>query len=147
VAVAEAARDQLELERIDLAVAADPLGKPHLSGSATERVERVRRSLGDRPGLRAVAATSQLVVELSGGYDVVVLGADKWDQVLDPGWYDDVGHRDRAVAALPLVAVAPRHGCEVRSWPGVDLRVLDLPAHLGRVSATAVRDGRTDWAV
>jgi hypothetical protein len=44
------------------------------------------------------------------------------------------------------VAVAPRDGWDVRAWPGVDLRILEVPAHLGEVSATAVRAGRSIWA-
>jgi hypothetical protein len=66
--------------------------------------------------------------------------------VLDRSWYEDDDHRDRALAALPVVAVAPRDGWDVRAWPGVDLRILEVPAHLGEVSATAVRAGRSSWA-
>jgi len=146
LAVAVAALDQLHLERVDLAVAAAPLGKPHLAGAAGARLERARTAIGDRPGLRAIASDSALIADQVRGYEAVIMGADKWAQVLDPVWYADEAHRDRALAALPVVAVAPRDGWEVREWPGVDLRILEVPAHLRAVSASAVRDGRTEWA-
>lgn len=146
LAVAGAALEQLGLERVDLAVAAAPLGKPHLSEAAGARLERARSAIGGRSGLRAIASTSPLIADQVAGYEVVVLGADKWAQVLDASWYADEAHRDRALAALPVVAVAPRDGWEVRAWPGVDLRILEVPAHLRTVSASAVRDGRTEWA-
>jgi nicotinate-nucleotide adenylyltransferase len=146
LAVANAALEQLHLERVDLAVAAAPLGKPHLAEPGLPRLERVRAAIGDRPRLRAVGSTSPLIADQAAGYEVVVLGADKWDQVLDASWYEDEDHRDRALAALPVVAVAPRDGWDVRAWPGVDLRILEVPAHLGEVSATAVRAGRRNWA-
>ena len=146
LAVAGAALEQLGLERVDLAVAAAPLGKPHLDDPGAPRLERVRAAIGDRPGLRAIGSTSGLIADQVTGYEVVILGADKWAQVLDPVWYEDEAHRDRALAALPVVAVAPRDGWEVRPVPGVELRILQVPAHLGAVSATAVRAGRGDWA-
>jgi predicted RNA-binding protein with PIN domain len=70
------------------------------------------------------------------GYDVVVMGADKWAQVLDPDWYDDVAARDAALAQLPRVLVAPRPGFDV-----VGAEVLELPVDLGHVSSTAARSG------
>ena len=42
------------------------------------------------------------------GYDVVIIGADKWAQVVDPAWYGgSVDARDAAVARLPRVLVGP----------------------------------------
>jgi hypothetical protein len=81
------------------------------------------------------------LVDIASGYDVLVLGADKWAQVLDVGFYDSVEHRDRAVAGLPALAVAPRgllplpEGCTV------------LDVDLADVSSTAARAGRSDLIV
>ena len=71
--------------------------------------------------LRAVAATPavarrrrdrrQLLADIADGYDVLVLGADKWEQVLDPAFYgDSVDAMQAAVARLPRLAVAPTEG-------------------------------------
>jgi hypothetical protein len=85
-----------------------------------------------------VAVTdARLIVDQAEGYDAVIMGADKWAQVVDPAWYGgSAAARDRAVARLPRVLVAPRAG---ERPAGVEL--LDLPAHVADVSSTAVRSG------
>lgn len=142
--VARCAVAQLDLERVDLAISRRTLGKGHLGDDTIEaRVDAIRRAAHSRPWLGVVVLDASLVADLAAGYDAVVMGADKWAQVIDPAWYgDDPAARDAAIAALPRVAVAPRHGFEVPE----DLR-LDVPSHLAQVSATAVRGGRRDWAV
>ena len=58
-----------------------------------------------------VAVTDDLhLADIAQGYDVLVLGADKWVQVLDPSFYDSPTARDAAVRRLPRLAVAPRDG-------------------------------------
>ena len=43
------------------------------------------------------------------GYDAVVVGVDKWLQIVDPAWYGgSVAARDQAVARLPRVLVVAR---------------------------------------
>jgi hypothetical protein len=144
LAVAEAALEHLQVARIDLAISRRTLGKEHLDEqSVTARVSSLRASLGDRPQLDVVVVDAELIVDIASGYDAVVMGADKWAQVIDPVWYDgDTAARDAALARLPAVAVAPRDGIEVPAE-----LVLPVPAHIAAVSATAVRAGRTDWAV
>jgi hypothetical protein len=141
--VARAAATQLRLERIDLAISRRTLGKDHLDDASVHtRVEAVRRAASTRPWLGVVVTDASLISEIAAGYDAVVMGADKWAQVVDPAWYGhDESVRDAAVAALPRVAVAPRGGLHVPE----ELR-LDVPEHIAAISATAVRDGRTDWA-
>ena len=148
LAVADAARAHLGLDRLDLAISRDALGKPDLSmsgvaGSAIEeRVRIVRRAFGDRSWLDVVVVEARLIVDIAKGYDVVVMGADKWAQVNDPAWYGgDPAERDAALSALPTVAVAPRAGVAV---PGSI--ALPVPAHIDEVSSSAVRAGRTEWA-
>jgi len=150
LAVADAARAHLGLERLDLAISRDALGKPDLdmarsgaAGSAIEeRIRVVRRAFGDRSWLDVVVVEARLIVDIARGYDVVVMGADKWAQVNDPAWYGgDPTARDAALAALPTVAVAPRAGVVV---PGSI--ALPVPAHIDEVSSSAVRAGRTEWA-
>jgi len=52
-------------------------------------VEDLRTALSGRPGWEVVVTTARLLVDVSAGYDAVVLGADKLAQVLDPAWYAD----------------------------------------------------------
>ena len=143
LAVAEAAVRQLRLARVDLALSRVALGKEHLGEhTVAERVATIERAAVSRPWLGVVVVESRLIADIADGYDAVVMGADKWAQVVDPAWYgDDEAERDRAVARLPRIAVAPRAGVDVPA----ELR-LRVPEHLAEVSATAVRSGRADWA-
>ena len=72
------------------------------------------RPRGRRPavgwlGVRTTEA--QLLADIAEGYDVLIMGADKWHQVLDVRYYGGSGEaRDAAVARLPRLAIAPdRH--------------------------------------
>jgi nicotinate-nucleotide adenylyltransferase len=138
LAVAEAAVRQAGLDRVDLVLARRTLGKDHLDPASVER----RRALllavaAGRPWLGVAVTDDRLIVDQAEGYDAVIMGADKWAQVVDPAWYGGSrAARDAAVARLPRVLVAPRAGDRPA---GVEL--LDLPPHLADVSATAVRDG------
>jgi hypothetical protein len=143
LAVAESAVAHLGLDRIDLALSRGALGKPHLGDDTIDRrVEGIRLVTASRPWLDVVVVDARLVADVAEGYDAVVMGADKWAQVVDPAWYGgDESARDRAVSRLPRVAVAPRRGFDVPA----DLR-LPVPDHVAEVSASAVRAGRTEWA-
>lgn len=81
---------------------------------------------------------SRLIADIADGYDVVVLGADKWAQVRDPAWYGgSVPERDAALRRLPRIMVAPRAGDHP---DGVEL--LDVTEDLHPVSASAIRAGQ-----
>lgn len=142
--VAAAAVEQLGLDRVDLALSIATLGKDHLGpGSVARRRAELEPIVARRRWLGVVVVESSLVVDIAAGYDVVVMGADKWAQVNDPAWYPGgVADRDRALARLPRVAVAPRAG-----HPAPDALRLEVPAELLEVSSTAVRAGRRSWAV
>jgi hypothetical protein len=143
LAIAEAAVHQCHLDRLDVALSEAPLAKHGLSDLAPldQRVEEVRAALSGWTWARVVVVSAQLVADIARGYDVVVLGADKWDQVRDPAWYGgDTTARDLALANLPAVAIAPRAG-----WPEPGAQRLEVPEWVGVVSATAVRAGRTEW--
>jgi nicotinic acid mononucleotide adenylyltransferase/predicted RNA-binding protein with PIN domain len=137
-AIAEAAKEAGALDRLDLAISRVALGKDTATQRPLEsRVASLERLTDSRPWLRVVVTDAQLITDIASGYDVVVMGADKWAQVRDPVWYDgSVEARDAALARLPRVLVAPRPGFEV-----VDAEVLDLSADLGPVSSTAARAG------
>jgi hypothetical protein len=137
LALAEAAVRQCGLERVDLVVSRHALGKDATDLVALDhRVAVLDAIAATRPWLGAAVTDARLIAEIARGYDVVVLGADKWGQVADVRWYgDDPARRDAALAALPRLALAPPTGTVV----------LELPADLLDVSASAVRAGRHEW--
>jgi hypothetical protein len=148
LAVASAAVAACRLDRVDLVVSRVALAKESVVvPSFDDRVAVLGAVVAARsPWLGLVVSDAQLLVDLSVGYDVLVLGADKWAQVLDPAYYGgSTARRDAAVAALPELAVAPRgDGAPLPS--GATVLPLDV-AH-GEVSSTAVRERRRlDWMV
>jgi hypothetical protein len=146
LAVADAAVAQLELERIDLVISRVALGKDHEGHHPIDvrlaAIEAAARN--GRPWLAARVTDERLVADIAAGYDAVVMGADKWHQVVDVAFYDgSEAARDGALARLPLVAIAPRSGSELPTGTGIV--VLDVAPEHHEVSSSAVRDGRIDW--
>lgn len=138
LAVAEAAVAQGGLDRVDLVLSRVALGKEDVvSPTVDERRAVLAAVAATRPWLDVAVTDARLVVDLAAGYEAVIMGADKWAQVLDPRWYGgSLAARDVAVARLPRVLVAPRAG---HRPCGVEL--LDVPDDLGGVGASAVRSG------
>ncbi len=136
LAISEAVLDQHRLDVLVWSVSRVALAK--------EDVQRPR--LADRVAvLEAVAAPinwleidvtdAQLLSQIGAGFDVIVMGADKWHQIHDPVFYgNDPQRRDASIAALPTVAIAarPPHDCPAEL-------VLDLPDWVGTVSSTKAR--------
>lgn len=158
--VAEVAMTQLDLARIDLSLSIHTLGKDDATLTPVdERVRHLHDLTAGRPWLGVRTTPASLLADVADGYDVVVVGADKWHQLLDPSWHPSVEHHVAALARLPVVAVAPRP-----PWPlpspspdadadadanpalgALSVVVLDTdPAH-HPVSSTAVRAGRQAW--
>ena len=139
--IALAAVSQHSLKRLDFALSLSPLGKAEVEvPSFAHRLEVVEQSLLEHESLAVVVTEEQLISDIADGYDVVVMGADKWHQVNDPAWYnDDRQARDRAVDRLPTVALAPRP-------PHVIPAALQLPVSddLLEISSSAARAGHTD---
>jgi hypothetical protein len=149
LAIARAARDACAVVRVDLVVSRVALDKEHVARpSLDERVDVLRSVAADAgPWLGVVVTEHQLLVDIARSYDVLVLGADKWAQVVDPRYYGgSVEARDAAVAALPAVAVVPRPGHDHVAVPA-GATVLELPADVARASSTAARAGRHDLMV
>ncbi len=155
LAIAEAARRQLGLDRVDLVVSRDALGK-HAEGLVplADRLAVLEAVAASRAWLGVRVTDDRLVADIAQGYDAIVLGADKWSQVLDPAWYDgSASARDAALARLPDVALAPRAGHDHAVGPdepphpsiAVEVVVLDVHPDHHHVSATAVRGGRDEW--
>ena len=135
------ARERHRLDRLVLVISHAPLGKAPADQSPVEqRLAAIERLAATRPWIEAAATDLRHVADIAEGYDVLVMGADKWAQVRDVAFYESEAARDDALARLPVLAIAPRP-----PHPVPEEHRLDLPDHLARVSATAVRRGREDW--
>lgn len=143
--MAEAAWRDHGLARVDLIVSRVALGKrdqqiPRLE----DRLSVLDAIAATRPWLRWQVTDAQLLVDVSAGYDVLIVGADKWAQLIDPGWYGgSVAARDDALARLPRVLVAPRPPHPVPDGGAVQLLLVAEDHH--PVSSTGVRAGRSEW--
>ncbi len=143
VAVADAARTQRRLERVVLVVSTRPFDKEHVDRPMFAHRLEVLHAIADSSGGRlAVAVTDKrLLVDIAEGYDVLIMGADKWAQVNDPAYYDnDPILRDRAVAALPELAIARRAPFPVPAEHQLDVDDAHEP-----VSSTGARRGTREW--
>ena len=137
LAIAEAAVHHASLDRLDLAISRVALGKEHGGHTPVDaRAAAITRAARARPWLDVVTTDDTLIADIARGYDVVVMGADKWAQVRDPAWYDDLASRDAAIAALPRVLVVPRPGFDTEG-----AERLEVGPGLTGVSSTRARAG------
>ncbi len=148
LAIAEAAAEACALDRVDLVVSRVALDKEHVvRPDLDDRIAVLDAIAANHAGLAVAVTDQQLLVDVARGYDVLVLGADKWAQVCDPQYYGGSSTvRDAALGLLPRLAVAPRAG-HATSRPAGAV-VLDLPVGLLSVSSTRARAGeaRVDGA-
>jgi nicotinic acid mononucleotide adenylyltransferase len=142
IAVAEAAWQQCGLDRVDLVLSRITLGKESIEGpTVDDRAETLRTLLIPRPWLGVVVTDAQLLSDIAAGYEVLVMGADKWAQINESQWYESDTARETALAALPKIAVALRPPHE----PPSHAMVLQTSRQLWGVSSTGVRSGSTHW--
>ncbi|HLI53942.1 MAG TPA: hypothetical protein VKU88_06440 [Acidimicrobiales bacterium] len=148
LALAEAARRQVRLERVDLVLSRQPLGKDRRGPSVEERAAVLEKVAAARPWLGVRIVEARLVADVAAGYDAVIMGADKWAQVVDPAWYGgSAERRDQALARLPRVLVAPRDGSPPPDGLPEGALVLELHAGHAGVSSTLARAGRSEWVL
>lgn len=142
--IALAAVAEHSLAKLDLAVSTQPLGKDDVEvPSLAHRLAVIAESIRELESLSVVVTDAQLIADIASGYDLVVMGADKWQQVADPAWYgENLTARDEALARLPRVAIAPRPPYSVP--PELSKAVLTLADDLVEISSTAARTGRTE---
>ncbi|MCU1380785.1 MAG: hypothetical protein JWN29_3768 [Acidimicrobiales bacterium] len=138
LAVAEAAWQACGVDRVELVLSLDPIGKAGAT-SLTERVASLEALVAGRPWLSVAVSEHRLIADVAADYDVVIMGADKWAQVLDPSFHPSEEAWRASMAQLPRVAVA-RRGDEP-----IEGDVLILDVDLADVSSTAVRDGHHLW--
>ena len=143
LALADAAREQVELDDLVMVISRVPLAKDALTQASVEdRLGAIRSAGAERPWLRGAATDHQLLVDIADGYDFLIVGADKAAQLMDPKFYGgSEAERDAALARLPTLVVGPRPGGIVPD----DAVVLQLPEWVAGVSSTAVRSGRVEW--
>jgi hypothetical protein len=147
LAIVEAALATGHLDRVDLVVSRRPLGKAAETVPTLEdRMALLERVAASRDRLGVRLSRSQLLADIASDADAVVLGADKWAQVVDPAWYgDDPAARDAALLRLPLVLVAPRPPFTLPAAAAGRIVLLEVDEEHLTVSSTAARAGRTDW--
>lgn len=142
IEVARAAIVHHRLDGVDLVVSRTPFDKEHVERPLFEhRIEVLETVAAAVEGLGVAVTDARLIADIADGYDVVIMGADKWEQLHDVAYYADDAHMAAALAALPEVAVAPRPPHAVPA----DHR-LPVPDWVAQVSSTAVRDdAAVDW--
>lgn len=143
-AIVTAAITHHRLDRLDLVVSRVALAKEHVERPLLDhRIEVLRAWAATRDDLGIVVTDAQLLVDIADGYDLLVVGADKWRQIHDVAFYGgSPAARDAAMSALPAVTVVPRP-----PHPVPDHLALPVGTELGGVSSTAARTGRTDLMV
>ncbi len=147
LAIAEAARRHGALDRLDLVVSTVPLGKVPGGPPIEVRVAVLEAVSAARPWLGVRVTDRQLISEVAAGYDAVVVGVDKWEQIVDPAWYGgSVLARDEAVARLPRVLMVARPPNPLPDLPPGSL-LLAIGAEYDGVSSSAARAGRRDFMV
>ena len=140
LAIAAAAREQRSLDRVDLVISRVALAKEDVALPLVEHRVEVLEATADRiPWLAARITEAQLLADIAEGYDVLIMGADKWVQINDLRWYDGEAGRRQALARLPELAIVPRPPHQV---PAAHL--LDVAPDLAEVSSTAARAGAVD---
>lgn len=136
--IAWTARDHFDLERVDLVVSRVALAKEHVDRPLFHhRVAVLEAAAAEHEWLGVQVTDHRLLVDIAEGYDLLIMGADKWHQIQDPVFYhDDPAARDAAMAALPRVAVFPR---PPHPTPPDLLLPIDEAHH--HVSSTTARGG------
>lgn len=94
-----------------------------------------------RPWLGVRTTDAKLLADVAVGYDVLIVGSDKWAQLIDPVWYGgSETARDVALRRIPRVVVARRS-----TLATADCEILEVAEMHLEVSATGARGGRIEW--
>lgn len=141
--IAVMARRAAGLDRIDLVVSRSALAKEHAEdGAFVRRIQVIEASVAHLPWASVKVTDRQLIVDIAEDYDAVILGGDKWAQIVDERWYGSSTERDDAMARLPQVVGPNRAGHPPLPPSAIHL---ELPARLADVSSTAARSTNPEW--
>lgn len=139
IEVARLARAAHDLDTVVLTVSHVALDKPTPHGPTfDERISLLRADASAYGWLEVATTDQQLIADIATGYDVVIMGADKWTQVNSGRYYPSLAERDAAVASLPTVVVAERAGLAIE---GTQATLLQVPEEFHDVSSTSAREG------
>ena len=138
--ISRAVKAHCHIDNIVWSVSQIALGKEGVTTPRfQDRLAVLEQVVSDYEWLQVTVTNAQLLADIASGYDLLVMGADKWHQIHDPVFYDDDPVlRDEALSNLPQVAIAPREPFHAPA----DL-VLPIPENLVSVSSTSARDGMT----
>ena len=143
LAIAVMARRAAELDRVDLVVSREALAKEGADNAPFDlRIQVIEASIAHAPWMNLVVTDDRLIADIASGYDAVILGGDKWAQIVDPAFYADEAARDDAVGRLPQVIGPNRPGAPPLPDSAV---LLELPARLHDVSSSAARTTNPEW--
>lgn len=141
--IAVMAKRAAKLDRIDLVVSRNALAKEDADHAPFDiRIAVIEASIAHAPWLNLIITNKQLIVDIAQGYDAVLMGADKYEQIKDVQFYADEAARDAAMAALPTVIGPNRPGAPDLPDEAI---VLTLPPKLQAVSSSEARSGRSEW--
>ena len=139
--IVRSAIEHLSLSRIDLAISEVALGKENVKApSIDDRLNILQGSVSGISGAHVVRTSKQLIADIAEGYDVVVLGADKWAQLQDLAFYKDEAHMRDCLGRLPRLAVAPRNNI-----PVPEEILLKVSEEISPISSSVVRQGKFEW--
>ncbi len=136
LAISQAALHQHDLDVVIWSVSKVALAKEHIDRPRlADRMAVLKQIAQDIDWLEASLTKSQLLSDTANGFDVVIMGADKWHQIHDIEFYNnDPAQRDASIAALPTVAVAPRPPHRTPAE-----LMLDVAPELAEISSTAAK--------
>jgi hypothetical protein len=142
----------VHVDEVRLVLSEVALGKEDLSARTPvhARLEVLHALAATTHGLSAGLTSARLVADIAEALeaDAVVMGADKWAQVVDPAWYGgSSAARDAALRRLPTVLLAHRPGSVVAPVPGVEVVDLGVDPIHAEVSATRARAGEAHLMV
>tara|TARA_B100001250_G_scaffold276738_1_gene239185 strand:+ start:5099 stop:5734 length:636 start_codon:yes stop_codon:yes gene_type:complete len=140
LAISKAALHQREIDTVVWSVSRVALGKEEVSTPTFEHRIAVLEEVADQhEWLQIQVTNAQLLADIAVGYDLLIMGADKWHQIQDPIFYNgDPGSRDLALAELPELAIVPREPFQAPS-----AQELKLPESMDSISSSKARQGST----
>lgn len=141
LAIAKAAMEQRGLQRVVFMVSRQALAKETVAHPRLDhRLDVIADVVAEHDWLSVSVTDRQLLADVAEGFDVLIMGADKWDQIQQPQWYTDEAHRADALERLPELAIAPRPPIAVAHH---QLLSVDVQFTM-TVSSTAARAGAVE---
>ncbi|NNF54865.1 MAG: hypothetical protein HKN03_10530 [Acidimicrobiales bacterium] len=135
--LSQAVIEQRSVDVVVWSISRVALGKESHDGpTVEERFVVMNQVAKEYPWLEIQVTDAQLLADIAQGFDVLIMGADKWEQINELQWYGgDSAARDAALAALPELAIASRQPHVAPAEYEIQLEGVEL------VSSSAARAG------